>query len=120
MDISHRIADYGRPEPPATTNGSRQPEAEHVEGDPGGEVEVEAGDEAGSVGEADVDGEEQDVHGEGEFEEQEEEDDDDEDSELSEEFDATPFDHDCKPEVADISCEYFSTSFITPCPARSD
>ncbi|KAH8083700.1 kinase-like domain-containing protein [Filobasidium floriforme] len=101
MDISHRIADYGQPEPSAATKAAH-PEVEQAEANPGGDVEVEVGDEVGDIGEAEIDGEEQDVDGEGEFEEEEEED-DDEDSELSEEFDATPFDHECKPEVADIS-----------------
>lgn len=103
MDISHRIADYGQPEPAAATKAAH-PEVGQAEANPGGEIEVEDGDEVEGVGEVEIDGEEQDVDGEGEFEEEEEED-DDEDSELSEEFDATPFDHECKPEAADISCE---------------
>lgn len=108
MDISHRIADYGQPEPSAATKAAH-PEVEQAEANLGGDVEVEVGDEVGNVGDAEIDGEEQDVDGEGEFEEEEEED-DDEDSELSEEFDATPFDHECKPEVTDISCEHFFNS----------
>ena len=64
------------------------------------------------VGSSESNAEEQDEDGMGEDEsvdddEEDEDEDDDEGSDLSEDFDAAPFEHDCLPETAGLTGESF-------------
>lgn len=110
-DISHKIADYGQTPPDALPdaslplNGAANPDGEgevHVDGEG-----MDVGNEAFTEGQdVDGEGELEDDEEEEEEEEEEEGEEDDEDSELSEDFDAAPFDHDCKPEEMEAARKF--------------
>jgi len=111
VDISSIIADYGQPPRQAPSHEKQIAAGMHIDEDkdPGGDLAVKREDVASN----DSNAEEQDEDGMGEGksgdddeeDEDEIEDDDDDDdggSDLSEEFDATPFEHDCLPEAAEL------------------
>ena len=111
VDISSIIADYGQPPRQHPSHEKQITAGTQIEEDkdPVGEMVVDGED----VGSSESNAEEQDEDGMGEGksgdddEEDEDEiedddDDDDEGSDLSEEFDVTPFEHDCLPEAAEL------------------